>query len=42
LIIRMYGTQEEVGKAKLRAVGIETFEDLEAAVRAAVKLAKES
>ena len=42
LIIRMYGTQEEVGKAKLRAVGIETFEDLEAAVRTAVKLAKES
>ena len=42
LIIRMYGTQEEVGKEKLRAVGIETFEDLEAAVRTAVKLAKES
>ena len=42
LVIRMCGTKEEVGKARLRAVGIETFEDLEAAVRAAVKLAEES
>lgn len=42
LVIRMCGTKEEVGKARLRAVGIETFEDLEAAVRTAVKQAEES
>lgn len=42
LIVRMCGTQEDVGKAKLRTVGIETFEDLEIVVRTAVKLAKES
>lgn len=42
LIVRMCGTQEDVGKAKLRTVGIETFEDLETAVRTAVKLARES
>lgn len=42
LVIRMCGTKEEVGKARLRTAGIETFEDLEAAVRAAVKLAEES
>ena len=41
LVIRMCGTQEKVGKEKLRAVGIEAFEDLEETVRAAVKLAKE-
>ena len=42
LIVRMCGTQEDVGKAKLRTVGIETFEDLEIVVRTAVKVAKES
>lgn len=42
LVIRMCGTKEEVGKARLRAVGIETFEDLETAVRTAVKQAEES
>lgn len=42
LVIRMCGTKEEVGKARLRTAGIETFEDLETAVRAAVKLAEES
>lgn len=42
LIIRMCGTKEEVGREKLRTVGLETFVDLETAVRAAVKQAKES
>ncbi|MBA7668824.1 hypothetical protein ES703_76940 [subsurface metagenome] len=42
LVIRMCGTKEEVGKARLRTAGIETFEDLETAVRVAVKLAEES
>ena len=41
LVVRMYGTQEEVGKAILKEVGIETFEDLPQAVRYAVALAME-
>jgi succinyl-CoA synthetase beta subunit len=41
LIVRMCGTQEEVGREKLRSVGIETFDDLPAAVRTAVGCAKE-
>ena len=40
MAIRMVGTKADVGKAKLQEVGIEPFEDLSAAVRAAVEQAK--
>ena len=40
MAIRMVGTKADVGKAKLQEVGIEPFEDLSAAVEAAVKRAK--
>ncbi len=40
LVVRMCGTQEEVGREKLRSAGIEAFDDLPAAVRAAVDYAK--
>ena len=40
LVVRMCGTQEEVGREKLHSVGIETFDDLSAAVSAAVGCAK--
>ncbi len=36
LTVRMCGTQEEVGRAKLREVGIETYDDLPTAILAAV------
>jgi hypothetical protein len=36
----MVGTKADVGKAKLQEVGIEPFEDLSAAVEAAVERAK--
>jgi succinyl-CoA synthetase beta subunit len=36
LVVRMCGTQEEVGRAMLRRVGIETYDDLTEAVHAAV------
>jgi succinyl-CoA synthetase beta subunit len=39
LVIRMCGTQEAVGKATLHRAGLETFDDLPAAVRNAVALA---
>jgi succinyl-CoA synthetase beta subunit len=39
LVVRMCGTQEEVGKATLRRVGIEPFDDLLEAVRCVVELA---
>ena len=41
MVIRMCGTKADVGKTRLKEVGIETFEDLSAAVRTAVKLANE-
>jgi succinyl-CoA synthetase beta subunit len=40
LVIRMCGTQEEVGKATLQKVGIGTFDDLPQAVQSVVELAK--
>jgi succinyl-CoA synthetase beta subunit len=40
LVVRMCGTQEEVGKATLRRVGIEPYDDLSAAVQRAVELAR--
>jgi succinyl-CoA synthetase beta subunit len=40
MVIRMCGTQEELGKATLQEAGIETFDDLPTAVRAVVSLAK--
>jgi succinyl-CoA synthetase beta subunit len=40
LVVRMCGTQEEVGKATLRRVGIEPYDDLGAAVQRAVDLAR--
>lgn len=40
ILIRMAGTQEEVGKATLKQAGFETFDDLPAAVEAVVSLAK--
>jgi len=36
LVVRMCGTQEDVGRAMLRKAGIETVDDLDEAVRAAV------
>jgi succinyl-CoA synthetase beta subunit len=40
IVIRMAGTQEEVGKATLRQAGFDTFDDLPAAVEAVVELAR--
>ncbi len=40
MVIRMCGTKEEVGKATLRQVGIETFDDISDAVRSVVALAR--
>jgi len=40
MVIRMCGTQEEVGKATLRKVGVDTFDDLAEAVRSVVALAE--
>jgi len=40
MVIRMVGTKADEGKAKLKEVGIEPFEDLSAAVGAAVERAK--
>ena len=40
MAIRMVGTKADVGKAKLQEVGIEPFEDLSAAVEAAVERVK--
>ncbi|MFC2105286.1 ATP-grasp domain-containing protein [Candidatus Bipolaricaulota bacterium] len=37
MVVRMCGTQEEVGQAMLRAAGIETYDNLNEAVEAAVK-----
>ncbi len=39
LVVRMCGTQEEVGRDMLQEVGIKTLDDLPAAVQAAVQLA---
>ncbi len=41
MVVRMCGTKAEVGKERLREVGIEAYEDLSEAVREAVRLAKE-
>jgi succinyl-CoA synthetase beta subunit len=40
MVIRMCGTQEEVGRATLRQVGVEPLDDLSQAVAAVVKLAQ--
>jgi succinyl-CoA synthetase beta subunit len=40
IVIRMAGTQEEVGKATLKQAGFGTFDDLPAAVEAVVDLVK--
>jgi succinyl-CoA synthetase beta subunit len=40
MVVRMCGTQEEVGKATLKAIGIEPFDDMAKAVQAAVALAR--
>jgi len=40
LVVRMCGTEEERGKEVLRAVGIQTLDDLPTAVRTAVSRAK--
>lgn len=40
LVVRMCGTQEEVGREKLRSVGIAIYDDLPTAVRVAVDCAK--
>jgi succinyl-CoA synthetase beta subunit len=41
IVVRMCGTKADVGKARLKEVGIETHEDLSAAVREAVGRIKE-
>ena len=40
IVIRMAGTQEKAGKATLKQAGLETCDDLPAAVQAVVDLAK--
>ncbi len=40
MVVRMCGTQEEAGKATLKAVGIDTFDDMAKAVTAAVVMAR--
>ena len=40
MVIRMCGTREEVGKATLREVGMDTFDDLSEAVQSVVGLAR--
>jgi len=40
MVIRMCGTKEEVGKARLHEVGLDTLDDLAHAVQAAVAIAK--
>jgi succinyl-CoA synthetase beta subunit len=40
LVIRMCGTQEDVGKAMLRDLGIETFDDMTSAIQYTVDLAR--
>jgi succinyl-CoA synthetase beta subunit len=41
LVVRMAGTREDEGRAILQGIGIHTFDDLPAAVRDAVRQAKE-
>jgi len=41
VVVRMYGTQAEIGRATLRDVGIDTFENLPEAVERVVALAGE-
>lgn len=40
MVVRMCGTQEEVGRARLDAVGIDTFDDFLQAARKAVELSR--
>ena len=40
IVVRMCGTQEEVGKATLKKIGIEPFDDMVKAVQAAVTIAR--
>lgn len=41
IVVRMCGTKADVGKARLKEVGIEAHEDLSEAIQEAVRLAKE-
>ena len=41
IVVRMCGTKADIGKARLKEVGIDAYEDLSAAVRDAVKRARE-
>ena len=41
IVVRMCGTKADVGKARLKEVGIEAYEDLSAAVQNAVHRVKE-
>lgn len=41
VVVRMCGTKADVGRARLKEVGIEAYEDLSAAVQDAVRRAKE-
>lgn len=40
MVVRMCGTQEELGKATLKEIGIEPFDDMAKAVKAAVAIAR--
>jgi succinyl-CoA synthetase beta subunit len=40
MVVRMCGTQEELGKATLKEIGIEPFDDMAKAVKAAVAMAR--
>jgi succinyl-CoA synthetase beta subunit len=40
MVVRMCGTQEEAGKATLKEIGIEPFDDMAKAVQAAVAIAR--
>ena len=40
IVVRMCGTQEEAGKAILKEIGIEPFDDMAKAVQAAVTIAR--
>ncbi len=40
IVVRMCGTQEEAGRAILKEIGIEPFDDMAKAVQAAVAIAR--
>ena len=41
IVVRMCGTKADIGKKRLKEVGIEAYEDLSAAIEDAVSRAKE-